>query len=244
MSSPSARFSSSSRSMRSIKDFSCAPATPPTSGMIPSSPGHDAAPAARSRTIASAPCRRKARRPSPDPPSMLLKGGESGLLLAARFLLVFRPPFVIGHAVDDFPRFGICQREAAILGFGAIPFGEAVAAKASEVHQIDVLNVGPLAQMLDEAAEGCGFQFGAGLVVHRDLLLFAGLYVALQPAGLKHRPIPGRRARSGRSSNRKRRSSRQSASCRRPRRPGRDTCRTETARTADRPLSDKGRNLR
>ena len=30
-----ARFSSSSRSMRSINDFSCAPAMPPTSGMIP-----------------------------------------------------------------------------------------------------------------------------------------------------------------------------------------------------------------
>src|SRR6202035_2482072 len=38
MSSPSARFSSSSRSMRSIKDFSCAPAIPPTSGIIPSPP--------------------------------------------------------------------------------------------------------------------------------------------------------------------------------------------------------------
>src|SRR5260370_12175552 len=38
MSSPSARFSSSSRSMRSIKDFSCAPAIPPTSAIIPSPP--------------------------------------------------------------------------------------------------------------------------------------------------------------------------------------------------------------
>src|ERR1700730_5390194 len=194
MSSPSARFSSSSRSMRSIKDFSCAPATPPTSGMIPSSPGHDAAPAARSRTIAIAPCRRKARRPSPTQPSMLLRGSESGPLLGARFLLVFRPPFVIGHAVDDLARFGICQRESAILGFGAIPFREAVAAKAGQVHQIDVLNVGPLAQMLDEAAEGCGFEFGAGLVVHRDLLLIAGSYVALQPAGLK-RQLPCTAAR-------------------------------------------------
>src|SRR6516162_8225293 len=36
ISSPSARFSSSSRSMRSINDLSCAPAMPPTSGMIPS----------------------------------------------------------------------------------------------------------------------------------------------------------------------------------------------------------------
>src|SRR5580692_10516937 len=38
MSSPSACFSSSSRSMRSINDFSCAPAIPPTSGIIPSPP--------------------------------------------------------------------------------------------------------------------------------------------------------------------------------------------------------------
>src|ERR1700758_4786803 len=35
ISSPGARFSSSSRSMRSINDLSCAPAMPPTSGMIP-----------------------------------------------------------------------------------------------------------------------------------------------------------------------------------------------------------------
>src|SRR5215470_14252829 len=38
MSSPSARFSSSSRSIRSTNDLSCAPAMPPTSGMIPSLP--------------------------------------------------------------------------------------------------------------------------------------------------------------------------------------------------------------
>src|ERR1700720_2406694 len=38
MSSPSACFSSSSRSMRSIKDFSGAPAIPPTSGIIPAPP--------------------------------------------------------------------------------------------------------------------------------------------------------------------------------------------------------------
>src|SRR6516162_8581219 len=38
ISSPSARFSSSSRSMRSINDLSCGPAMPSTSGMIPLSP--------------------------------------------------------------------------------------------------------------------------------------------------------------------------------------------------------------
>src|SRR5260370_9790062 len=101
---------------------------------------------------------------------MLLRSGEGGLWLGGSLLLYVRRPFVIGHAIDDLPRFGIGQRKAAIFGFGAIPFRQAVAAKAGQVHQIDVLNIGSFAQMFHEPAEGCGLEFGAGLVVHRDLL--------------------------------------------------------------------------
>ncbi|WP_408858560.1 hypothetical protein [Acidiphilium sp. PA] len=46
-----------------------------------------------------------------------------------------------------------------------MPAGEAVAAEPGEVHQVDILYVGPLAQMRDEAAKGGGFERGAGCIV-------------------------------------------------------------------------------
>src|SRR5215469_3155010 len=119
---------------------------------------------------------------------MLLRSRECRPLLGGGFLLVFRPPFVIGHAIDDLARFGIGERDATVFGFRTIPFREAVAAKAGEVHQIDVLNVGPLAEMLHEAAERRGLEFDAGLVVHRNLLVVAQLYLASRPARLKRYP--------------------------------------------------------
>ena len=45
---------------------------------------------------------------------MLLRCGEGGLLLGAGFLLILCPPFVVRHPVDDLPRFGIGQRDAAV----------------------------------------------------------------------------------------------------------------------------------
>src|SRR5947207_724211 len=93
-----------------------------------------------------------------------LRRGESGLLLGARFLLELLAPFVIGHAVDDLARFGIAERDALLLGRGAVPFRQAVAAEAGEVHQIDVLHIGAFAQMRDQRAERRRFELGAGLV--------------------------------------------------------------------------------
>src|SRR5258708_2231991 len=136
MSAPSAFFSSSSRSMRSIKDLSRSPAIPPTSGM---------------RTPASV--------------LMLLRRGEGGLLVRRRLLLVLLAPFVVGHAVDDLARLRVGQRHALFLGGGAVPFRQAVAAESGQVHQVDVLHVRALAQMLNESAEGRGFELSAGLVV-------------------------------------------------------------------------------
>src|SRR6266404_4628885 len=132
MSPLSARFSSSSRSMRSMKDFSCSPATPPTSGMDPLFPHHDAAPAARWQKIAAGPGRRKAEAWTCR--TSVILGGEGGFLLGAGLFLIFRPPFVVGHAIDDFPRLRFRQRHAALLGFGAIPLREAVPAEAGQVH--------------------------------------------------------------------------------------------------------------
>src|SRR6516162_7707753 len=102
--------------------------------------------------------------------SVLLGGGESGLLLRARFLLIFRPPFVVRHAIDDLPRLRVRQRDVALLGLLAIPPRQAIAAKAGQVHQIDVLDIGPLLEMRNEAPECSGFELDASVVVHRILL--------------------------------------------------------------------------
>src|SRR5262249_23409812 len=47
------------------------------------------------------------------------------------------------------------------------PVRQAIAAEAGKIHQVDVLHVGALAQMLDEAPERGGLELGAGLVVKR-----------------------------------------------------------------------------
>src|SRR6476659_10117890 len=169
MSPLSARFSSSSRSIRSMNERNRSPAIPPMSGI--QSP------------LLKKPKNQNQRRPLSALRSMLrLRRGESGLLLGARFLLVLLAPFVIGHAVDDLARFGIAEPDALLLGCGAVPFRQAVAAEAGEVHQIDVLHIGALAQMRDERAERRRFKLGAGLVVHLPTSSYV-LYVA-SPAAI------------------------------------------------------------
>src|SRR5580704_220697 len=97
---------------------------------------------------------------------LVLLGGEGGLLLGGRLLLVLLAPLVVGHAVDDLARLRVAELDALFLGRRAVPFRQAVAAEPGQVHQVDILHVGTLAQMRDEGAEGRGFEFGAGLVVH------------------------------------------------------------------------------
>ena len=55
--------------------------------------------------------------------------------------------------------------EAALLGRRAVPFREAVAAEAGEVHQVDVLDLGVRAQMLDQGAERRRLELGPGALV-------------------------------------------------------------------------------
>ena len=57
-----------------------------------------------------------------------------------------------------------------LLGGGAIPLGEAVPAEAGEVHQVDVLHVGALAQMRHQRPERGGLELGpqVGLALPRS----------------------------------------------------------------------------
>ena len=48
---------------------------------------------------------------------------------------------------------------AALISRILHPVGQAIAAKAREIHHVDVLHIGAIAQMGDEAAKGGSFQF-------------------------------------------------------------------------------------
>ena len=69
----------------------------------------------------------------------------------------------------------------AFLGSGSIPFRQAIAAEAGQIHQVDVLHVGTLAQVLHEPPEGSGLEFGTGLLVHLASPLVAGAGIAPIP---------------------------------------------------------------
>ena len=47
------------------------------------------------------------------------------------------------------------------LGRLAIPVGQAIAAEAGEIHQVDVLHVAAFAQMFHQPAESGSFERGA-----------------------------------------------------------------------------------
>src|SRR5690606_21436906 len=102
--------------------------------------------------------------------SVLVRLGEGLFLLGARLFLMLRFPLIIRHAVHDLARLRVCQRLAGLLRRLAIPARQAIAAEAGQIHHVDVLHIRPLAQMLDQAAEGGGFEFRAGLVVHASLV--------------------------------------------------------------------------
>src|SRR5689334_11135397 len=134
MSAASARFSSSRRSTRSMKDLSRSPATPPRSAIYR----------------------------SPDATELVLVTGarRRPLLCRRRFLLVLRLPLIVRHAVDDLARLRIRHSDAALLGCLAIPLREAIAAEAREIHEVEILHVGARAQMLDQLAKSGGFELG------------------------------------------------------------------------------------
>src|SRR4051812_2215101 len=85
--------------------------------------------------------------------SMLMRNLQPLRLRRRGLFLILRLPLLIRHAVDTLACLRIRHGDALLLRFLAIPAREAVAAEAGEIHEIDVLHIGALAQMLDQAAE-------------------------------------------------------------------------------------------
>ena len=80
---------------------------------------------------------------------------------------MLRLPLLIGHAVDRLAALVLADGDPFGVGLFLHPVGQAVAAEAGQIHQIDVLDVGPGAQVADQAPENGGFQFRSGFVVDR-----------------------------------------------------------------------------
>src|SRR5262249_1128707 len=88
-----------------------------------------------------------------------------GPLLRARLGLVLRFPGFIGHAVDGLAALVLGHGSPLLIGRVLEPVRQAVAAEARQVHQVDVLDIGPFAQMRDPAPVDGGFEFRLGLVI-------------------------------------------------------------------------------
>src|SRR3954451_239363 len=160
MSPASAAFSSSSRSMRSMKALSWSAATdsvatigflssmkPPSFSEIRSLA--PACPRRPSASSAAGAARRRLRCGSRGQSVRRLALLEGGELFRGRLALVTRLPVLVRHAVDVLAALILRQRHAARVGRVLEPVREAVAAKAGEVHEVEGLHVGSCPQMLD-----------------------------------------------------------------------------------------------
>src|SRR5258708_6529308 len=88
-------------------------------------------------------------------------------LLGTGRALIGRLPGLVGHAVDGLAAFVLAHVSTLGVGFLLEPVGQAVAAESREIHQIDVLDIGAGAQMLDKAPEDGGFKFRSGFFINR-----------------------------------------------------------------------------
>nr|BFE94280.1 hypothetical protein GCM10020185_48160 [Pseudomonas brassicacearum subsp. brassicacearum] len=87
-------------------------------------------------------------------------------MFGAGFFLVLGFPLGVRHSVDHFAGVVEADLDLAFIGGGLVPLGQAVAAEAGEVHQVDVLHILAAVQVGNQPTESGGFEFEALLVVH------------------------------------------------------------------------------
>ena len=88
-----------------------------------------------------------------------------GGLLRRGLGLVLGLPLAVWHAVDNLPCAFLIELQALFVRGVLVPVRQAVAAKATEVHQIDVLNVRAFPEVGHQSPECGGFQFCLGLCI-------------------------------------------------------------------------------
>ena len=88
------------------------------------------------------------------------------LLLWRRFVLVITFPFIHGHTIDRLSGLVVVHIQSSVIGCSQVPFGQAVAAETGQVHQVNILNIAALLQVLDESAKRSRFDFFFCSLVH------------------------------------------------------------------------------
>ena len=95
---------------------------------------------------------------------------EGFLLFCRRRGLVLGFPVRVGLAIDYFPRLFIIHVNSFILCRRPVPLTQAISAEACKVHQINVLHIFVLIQMLHQSPECGSLKLGFGYWVHAELL--------------------------------------------------------------------------
>src|SRR5262245_41825618 len=90
---------------------------------------------------------------------------EGGFLRGACLRLVPGLPVLEGHAVDHLAGPLLAELEATGAGRLLVPVGEAVAAEAGQVHQVDGLHVAARARVLPQLSGSCRLPLGHQLIV-------------------------------------------------------------------------------
>src|SRR5882762_8879800 len=100
-------------------------------------------------------------------------------LLGTGHTLISRLPCLIGHAIDGLAALVLAHRRALGVRRLLQPVGQAVAAEAGEVHQIDVLDIAEGAQLFDETPDLRLFKFCSVFVVgcHDRYLSISRLFI-------------------------------------------------------------------
>ncbi len=94
----------------------------------------------------------------------LLKGLD---LLVTGFFLVFLFPVGVRHAINHFQSAIVVQFSIELVAGRQHPFAQAVAAKARQVHDVDILCIGSVLQMGDQAAKSLCLDSVEFVLVHK-----------------------------------------------------------------------------
>lgn len=78
-------------------------------------------------------------------------------------------PLINGHAVNVLLCLAVIHIHCLGFGRSQVPFCQAVTAESGQVHQVDILHIGPVLQVFDQSAKCRGFNFNLLLSGHDKL---------------------------------------------------------------------------
>jgi len=91
---------------------------------------------------------------------------EHLILLRRGFRLVFLLPLGVRHSVNNLLGLFFIELNSFILSRLSVPVTETISAKTRKIHEVDILYLFVLIQVLYQMSEYSGFKFNPGLIVH------------------------------------------------------------------------------